>query len=354
MTYPCQPNEDTTVQQLREENHHLQSELDQIQCRAEVWAQADADAAELVAQLDETHESWQREIDRRMQAEYRLQSVSEYIRSEVQQQLISLQKANDDLTREVADCPPEEREQTQLLRQLEEVNRQLTEFATIVSHDLKAPLRGIKSLASWILLDCCDRLDATGQQNLNLLMGRVDRMESLVNGMLSYSRAGCGAEPCERVDLDELLPHIIDAVSPPESIAVTVQDSLPSLHCERTRVTQVFQNLISNAVKNMDKPQGHIAIAHEDQGDQWVFRVVDNGPGVAECHHEAIFEVFQTLAPCDETENSGIGLAVVRKVVGLYGGRVWLTSTVGEGSTFYFSWPKDRDAVDFAGDVHQD
>ncbi len=354
MAHSCQPNEDTTVQQLRAENEQLQSELDQIQCRAEVWDPADVETVALVAQLDEAQESLQREVDRRMQAEYRLQSVSEYIRSEMQERLASLQQANDELVREVAACPAEEREQTRSLRQLEAANRDLTEFAAIVSHDLRAPLRGIKSLAGWIVSDCCDRLDAEGKQNLSLLMGRVDRMESLIDGLLSYSRADCGVERREWVDLNELLPHIIDTVSPPESITVTVEDSLPSLQCERSRVIEIFQNLIGNAVKTMNKPQGHVAIAHEDQGDQWVFRVVDNGPGLAECDHETVFNVFQTLAPCDETESSGIGLAVVRKVVELHGGQVWLTSTVGEGSIFYFSWPKDRDTTDASGVPHRD
>jgi len=351
MASPSKPNRNHTVQQLRDENQHLRNELERLQRQATALAHAHADAAERVAHLDAANDALQRAIDRRIVSEPCLQVVGEDDTSEVEQRLMSLQKANDVLAAEVTSCQTEEREQVKLLRKLEDTNRELTEFAYIVSHDLKAPLRGIKTLAGWIVSDYRDKLDEEGQQHLDLLVGRIDRMENLIRGILNYSRAGRMGEHCEWVDLNEQLPHIIDMIAPTESVVVTVQDSLPTVHCERTRITQVFQNLISNAVKYMDKPQGHVAIAYEDQGDHWVFRVVDNGLGIEERHHDSIFKIFHTLAARDEMESTGIGLAVVRKVVGLYGGEVWLKSVVGEGSTFYFSWPKN---VDPANDDRQD
>lgn len=249
-------------------------------------------------------------------------------------------QAQDQSVTDVSACQTEDRDPNPLLQQLEASNQALTEFAYIVSHDLKAPLRGIKTLAGWIVADCHDKLGPEGRQHLALLRSRIERMENMINGILNYSRAGCSDREDRWVELNELLAHVIDMIDPPESITVSVQDSLPALFGDRTRIVQVFQNLIGNAVKYMDKVQGQVAVACEDQDDRWVFRVVDNGPGIEARHHDTIFKVFQTLASRDEIESSGIGLSVVRRVVEHYGGRVWVNSVVGEGSTFFFSWPK--------------
>jgi light-regulated signal transduction histidine kinase (bacteriophytochrome) len=354
MASPSKSNRNHTVQQLRDENQRLRNELERVQRQATALVQAQAEAAERMAQLDAVNEALQREIDRCSVSEPWRQAVGEDGNAEIERRLMSLRKANDVLAAEVTSCQTEEREHVKLLRKLENANRELTEFAYIVSHDLKAPLRGIKTLAGWIVSDCRDKLDDEGKQHLDLLVDRIDRIENLIRGILNYSRAGRMGEHGEWVDLNELLPPIIDMIAPSESVVVTVQDSLPTVHCERTRMTQVFQNLISNAVKYQDKPQGHVAIAYEDQGDRWVFRVVDNGLGIEERHHESIFKIFYTLASRDEMESTGIGLAVVRKVVGLYGGEVWLESAFGEGSTFYFSWPKNLDPAEHIDDTGQD
>lgn len=328
------------VQKLREENQQLRSRLERLERQASALAQANAYAAELVAQLDEANDSLQRENDRRSLAEQRLQEVNAGIESEVQQRLNNLQAANEALLREVSEYKSEGHQPAQGLQQLEAANRELTEFAYVVSHDLKAPLRGIKTLAGWLAEDSRDRLGEEGKEQLDLLLGRIERMESLIEGILQYSRVGRASGQREAVDINQLLPNVIDMVAPPEDITITVQGPFPTLHCERTRITQIFQNLISNAVKYSDKSPGHVEIGCEDQDDRWVFHVSDNGMGIEKCHFDRIFKMFQTLVPQEEMESSGIGLALVRKAVGLYGGQVWVESTVGEGSTFFFSWPQ--------------
>jgi two-component system sensor kinase FixL len=233
-----------------------------------------------------------------------------------------------------------EQKQAELVSRVAQINEELTHFAYVVSHDLKAPLRGIKLLTEWLCSDYGDKLGDQAQEQLTLLQSRVQRMHNLIEGVLQYSRVGRVREDMVTVNLNELISGIIDIIAPPAHIHIEVAGTLPSLVCERTRVTQVFQNLLTNAVKYMDKPEGRIRISHEDQGDLWRFRVTDNGPGIAEKHFERIFKIFQTLAPKDECESTGVGLTIVKKVVELYGGKVWVESIVGQGSTFLFTWPK--------------
>ncbi|MBP8303503.1 MAG: PAS domain-containing protein [Phycisphaerae bacterium] len=236
-------------------------------------------------------------------------------------------------------------DQQDVLRRLEQANKELTEFAYVVSHDLRAPLRGIKTLAGWIASDQAERLDREGREQLSLLLGRVTRMEDLIQGILQYSRAGALLDEGQIVDLAELVPAILDLVAPPAHITVTLETPLPRVRGDQTRLTQVFQNLLGNAVKFMDKPQGRIQIGCIDDGAFWRFSVQDNGPGIEERHFDRIFKLFQTLAPQDESDSSGVGLAVVKKVVTFYGGRVWVESTVGKGSTFFFTLPKLGDTA---------
>ncbi|MFQ6034732.1 MAG: ATP-binding protein [Sedimentisphaerales bacterium] len=221
-------------------------------------------------------------------------------------------------------------------------NKELQDFAHIVSHDLKAPLRGIKTLANWISTDYTDKLDENGREQIELLLSRVDRMHNLIDGILQYSRVGRIKEEASQVNLNELVPDIIDMVAPPESITITVENELPVIECEKTRIVQVFQNLLSNAVKYMDKLQGQIRIGCVEENGFWKFSVVDNGPGIEERHFEKIFQIFQTLSPRDEVESTGVGLTLVKKIVEMHGGQIWVESKMGQGSTFFFTLPKQK------------
>jgi two-component system sensor kinase FixL len=234
-----------------------------------------------------------------------------------------------------------EQRQAQLLEDLEKVNRELKDFAYIVSHDLKAPLRGIKTLAEWLTTDYSDKLDENGKEQMNLLVGRVNRMQNLIDGVLQYSRIGRVKEDMVQINLNELVSEVIDMVAPPANISITIENELPTVKCERTCVTQVFQNLISNAVKYMDKPQGWVKIGFVEEDGWWKFGVSDNGPGIEKKYFEKIFQIFQTLARRDDKESTGIGLSIVKKIIEAHGGKVWVESKVGEGSTFYFTVPKN-------------
>lgn len=245
--------------------------------------------------------------------------------------------------RDITERKEIEQRQSQLLNQLENVNEELRSFGYIVSHDLKAPLRGVKVLVDWICSDYKDKLDEEGKQNMDLLVSRIDRMHNLIDGILKYSRVGRSKEDKSQVNLNELLIEIIDIIAPPDNIEITIEDELPVMACERTRITQVFQNLLSNAVKYMDKPQGSIKIGCIEERDFWKFSVKDNGPGIKEKYYDKIFQMFQTLSSRDKFESTGIGLTVVKKIIDLYGGKIWIESQEGQGSTFIFTIPKQQE-----------
>jgi PAS domain S-box-containing protein len=234
-----------------------------------------------------------------------------------------------------------EEERMQLLAKLQIANRDLQDFAYIISHDLKAPLRGISSVMSWLTSDYSHLLDEDGRELIALLNGRVERMEQMINGVLEYSRVGRDAEKRIAVDLNRLVGEVKADVDPEERVEVIIETPLPTLVIEPTRIRQVFQNLLDNAVKFIDKPEGEIRVGCKPQDDCWVFWVQDNGPGIEQRHFERIFQIFQTLTPRDQMENTGIGLSIVKRIIELYEGEIWLESTIGKGSTFFFSLPKN-------------
>ncbi len=235
-----------------------------------------------------------------------------------------------------------EERQTELLGELKEINQELNQFAYVVSHDLKAPLRAISSLAGWLVADFADKLGDEGRIQLELLLGRVKRLDALVEGILRYSRIGREDEDITAVDLNLLMAEVKEMLSPPPGIRVEIASYLPTVFCERTRLVQVFENLVSNAVKYMGKPEGVIAIGCEEEPTAWKFFVRDSGPGIDERYFEKIFQIFQTLTARDEQESTGIGLAVVKKNVEISGGQVWVESKLGEGSTFFVRLPRER------------
>ena len=244
------------------------------------------------------------------------------------------------IVRELAERRQAEEQRALLMHELESANEELKNFGYVVSHDLKAPLRAIGSLADWISTDYADKFDDEGKEHMRLLISRVYRMDGLIDGILQYSRVGRVKETIVAVDLNRLVREGIDLLAPPKNMTVSIVNPLPTVMTEPTRIQQVFQNLLSNAIKYMDKPEGKIRIACVAEGTQWKFSISDNGPGIDQQHFEKIFQLFQTLAPRDRVESTGVGLALVKKIVEMYGGRVWLESTVGKGSKFFFTLPR--------------
>lgn len=228
--------------------------------------------------------------------------------------------------------------------ELEQINKELNDFAYIISHDLKAPLRAIGTLSYFIKQDYKDKLGPEGTEQLEMLVGRVKRMNSLIDAVLEYSRLGRIKERLKEINIRQMIDEILATITIPPGISVT-HDKLPIILSEKVPLSQVFHNLISNAIKFMDKPGGNVHIGYRELDGFHEFSVRDSGPGIDPKYFDKIFQIFQTLQPRDEFESTGVGLTIAKKAVEMKGGKIWLTSIPGEGSTFYFTWPKEGPAI---------
>jgi signal transduction histidine kinase len=222
---------------------------------------------------------------------------------------------------------------------LENKLRELDGLAYMASHDLAAPLRAISNLAQWVVDDLGEAMTEESRRLMQLLQSRVTRMESLIEGLLAYTRAGRTPPPIERVDVAALLGEIVAALAPPEPAAVTFAPELPIMETERTMLRDVLHRLIGNAFKHAERPDVRVHVGVVAQDNLWHFSVRDNGPGIAAPFHERIFKPLTTLQSRDTRESTGIGLAIVDKLVRMRGGRVWVESSAGQGATFHFTWP---------------
>jgi len=220
---------------------------------------------------------------------------------------------------------------------LKDTNEELDKFAYIASHDLKAPLRGIEHLATWIEEDIDDK-EATSK-HLVMLQQRTKRMEKLLEDLLNYSRIGRSGMDHQLVDTKLLVEKLFDMASPPKGFELRI-GHLPSFDTIAVPFELVLRNLITNAIKHHDKEAGLITVMTQDDGEFYDFTIQDDGPDIPKDLHEKAFEVFQTLQPRDDVEGSGIGLAMVKKTVETYGGEITLESDVGIGAKFHVHWPK--------------
>ena len=233
--------------------------------------------------------------------------------------------------------------QEELLRQynhaLKARNQDLDDFAYSASHDLKAPLRAIDNLSAWIVEDAKDVLPEKSYTHLVQLRQRVNRMEALLDDLLQYSRAGRAEYETEEVDVKQLIQDILKTLDAPPGFTINIPTHLPVLRTHRIPLSQVFSNLIANALKHHDKEQGIVDISHKQDNELYYFSIRDDGPGIDPAFHGRIFQMFQTLKPRDEIEGSGMGLAIVQKLARNFGGDITVSSTPGKGATFEFSWP---------------
>ncbi|MCP6762469.1 MAG: ATP-binding protein [Fischerella sp. CENA71] len=292
------------------------------------------------AQLETANNALQIEIIERKRVEQELREYKENLEELVEQRTAELAKTNELLQQEVIQRQQSQEKMALLLKELESTNQELNDFAYIVSHDLKAPLRGISSLSEWLVSDYADKLDDEGKQLINLLIARVKKIYSLIDAILQYSRIGRIKEEIRQVNLNDVVTEVTELLEPIENIQINITNELPIVSGEKTRIEQVFQNLLSNAIKFIDKPQGKITIACTEKNGYWQISVKDNGPGIEKEHFERIFKIFQKLSDNKNLESTGIGLAIVKKIVEMYGGEVWVESELGVGTTFFFTLKK--------------
>jgi light-regulated signal transduction histidine kinase (bacteriophytochrome) len=293
------------------------------------------------AQLETANQALLIEITERKRIEAELREYKNNLEELVQHRTAELEIANEQLQKEVIQRQNSQSKMSILLKELKDANKELNDFAYVVSHDLKAPLRGINSLSEWLLADYADSFDSEGKKMVNLLISRVQRLYNLIDDILKYSRVGRAKIEKSQVNLHKVVTDIIEILSPPENIKIEIVNQLPIAYCDKTRIEQVFQNLISNAIKFIDKPEGEIKINATDEVDYWQFSISDNGIGIEKEHFERIFLIFQRLSNSQDSDSTGIGLALVKKIVEMHDGKVWLESEIGKGSNFFFTLKKN-------------
>ena len=220
-------------------------------------------------------------------------------------------------------------------------NRDLEQFAYVASHDLKAPLRAIDVLVQWLREDLADFEGGDVHENLDLLVQRTKRLGRLLDDLLDYSRVGRKIGDLVEVDCAAIVRELIELMGDTGGISIEVDGGLPIFATYTTPLEQVFRNLIGNAVKHHPGPTGKVTISCGETDAHYLFTVADDGAGIPSEYADRVFKMFQTLKPRDEVEGSGMGLAIVNRIVEWQGGRVWFEAGPGDhGTVFSFQWQK--------------
>jgi signal transduction histidine kinase len=284
------------------------------------------------------------EIQKRRSVEEELRKHRDNLEDLVCKRTVELETTNQHLSQEITDRLAAERSLHDLNKELEHTierlnaaNSDLRSFIRVAAHDLKAPVRAIGTLADWICDDCKDRIGEESKTHLSFLSNRAQRLSRHVDRILEYSDIPSITRPAHKTDLNGVVQEVVKEITPPPGIEILVENELPTITVNRTHMVQIFENLLNNAVKYMGKPTGTVKVGCVREGDLSKFSVSDDGPGIEERFFSQIFEMFRTLAPRDEVEGTGMGLSIVKRIVELYGGTIWVESVIGCGSTFFFT-----------------
>ena len=224
--------------------------------------------------------------------------------------------------------------------ELKRTNLELMNFTYAASHDLHSPLNGISHISKWLEDDLQHAMTDETKKNMGLLRNRIKRMEVLLRDIMEFTTYRENENRTTLVDTKELIKEIIGYLDPPKKFSFDFYKNLPTFHTYRTPFWLIFRNLLQNTIKYHDKPKGRIKVTVKDRGSFYFFSVSDDGPGISSEFHSQIFNMFTRLKSYDEIEGSGIGLALVKKIVEKYNGKITLKSSKEKGSKFVFSWPK--------------
>lgn len=251
-------------------------------------------------------------------------------------------KVQQSIFRDITERKKAEKKLQKYIREIEAANKELDDFTYIVSHDLKEPLRSIDAFSKFLLQDYQDRLDKEGKNFLNRIRVNCRRMQSLIEDLLEISRLGKKKNPFKQVKVEQLIDEAksrLEHVITEKNAKIIILTKLPELFCDPVRLTEVFANLLSNALKFNDKVRPIIVIGCTKKNVYYEFFIKDNGPGINKLYHDKIFGIFQQLGVREENTGTGAGLTIVKKIIHLHNGKIWIESTLGESTTFYFSIP---------------
>ena len=235
------------------------------------------------------------------------------------------------------------KQREELLGNLEKQNVALSEYAHMVSHDLKSPLRTIDTLINWFIQDNQEIMNETNLKSLNRILSNVEKMDLLIKGILNYSSIESQSHETRMIDLNIMVSDLLKAMTVGEQVSVSIANPLPKIVGNDFRMKQLFQNIIENAIKYNDKENPIVTISSSEDEQEYTFQIADNGVGIAAAYQSKIFEVFSKLQ--NDGNSSGIGLSIVKKIIEYYKGRIWLESQEKVGSTFYFTIPKTNGAA---------
>ena len=240
----------------------------------------------------------------------------------------------------ISELKKDETEKDRLIKKLQKMSDELDEFTSIASHDLKSPLNAIKRLLEWIYDDCKDLLPQEHLENFQLVLSRANRMQVLLEDLLSYSRINSCDSTHANISLESIYQDVEQILEVPQAVTVDIHANNEVLDIPLIPFKTVFQNLISNAIKHNNKEHPVIDISLIPSNQYYIIEITDNGPGIDPKYFSLIFKLFQTLQSRDDVEGSGIGLCIANKLIINYGGKIEVASDGKLGSTFTIFWPK--------------